>query len=127
MRKNISSGSMWENRYGYSRMVTMNKRAYVAGTVAVDETGKIMGKGHAGEQTAYILKKINKYILEAGFKKEDIVRTRIFTTDIRYSEDIGKEHAIFFKDINPVTSMLEVKALIHQDMLVEIEADLEKI
>lgn len=105
----------------------MNKRAYVAGTVAVDETGKIMGKGHAGEQTAYILKKINKYILEAGFKKEDIVRTRIFTTDIRYSEDIGKEHAVFFKDINPVTSMLEVKALIHQDMLVEIEADLEKI
>ncbi|MEQ8358938.1 MAG: Rid family hydrolase [Cytophagales bacterium] len=127
MRKNISSGSMWENRYGYSRVVTMNKRAYVAGTVAVDETGKIMGKGHAGEQTAYILKKINKYILEAGFKKEDIVRTRIFTTDIRYSEDIGKEHAVFFKDINPVTSMLEVKALIHQDMLVEIEADLEKI
>ncbi|QNL21355.1 RidA family protein [Hyphobacterium sp. CCMP332] len=127
MRKNISSGSMWENRYGYSRVVVTNKRAYVAGTVAVDETGRIMGKGHAGEQTAYILKKINKYILEAGFKKEEIVRTRIFTTDIRYSEDIGKEHALFFKDIYPVTSMLEVKALIHQDMLVEIEADLEKI
>ncbi len=127
MRTNISSGSMWENRYGYSRVVVTGSRAYVAGTVAVDETGRIMGKGHAGQQAAYIFEKINKYILEAGFDKKDVVRTRIFTTDIRHSEDIGREHAKFFKDINPVTSMLEVKALIHQDMLVEIEADLEKI
>ncbi len=126
MRKNISSESMWEKRYSYSRVVVVGNRAYVAGTVAVDEEGRIMGKGNAGVQTAYILQKINKYINEAGFAKEDIVRTRMFTTDIRNSENIGLEHAKFFNDINPVTSMLEVKALIHQDMLVEIEADLEK-
>lgn len=117
---------MWEKRYSYSRVVVVGNRAYVAGTVAVDEEGRIMGKGNAGVQTAYILQKINKYINEAGFAKEDIVRTRMFTTDIRNSENIGLEHAKFFNDINPVTSMLEVKALIHQDMLVEIEADLEK-
>lgn len=126
MRKNISSESMWEKRYAYSRIVVIGNRAYVAGTVAVDEDERIMGKGRADMQAAYIFEKINKYITKAGFRKEDIVRTRIYTTDIRHSEDIGQEHAKFFKDIKPVTSILEVKALIHQDMLVEIEADLEK-
>lgn len=126
MRKNISSNSMWENRYAYSRVVVIGKRAYVSGTVAVDEEGTIIGRSRPDQQAAYIFKKIEKYINEAGFVKEDIVRTRMFTTDIRHSEEIGYEHGKFFKGIEPASTMVEVKALIHRDMLVEIEVDLEK-
>ncbi len=126
MKKQITSNTIWENRYSYSRVIVVNNRAYVAGTVAIDENGQIQGKGKPEEQVNYILNKIEKYIVEAGFERKDIVRTRMFVTDIRHSEEMGKVHGEFFKNINPVFSMVEVSALIHFDMLVEIEVDLEK-
>ena len=117
---------MWEKRYSYSRVVVNGNRAYVAGTVSVDEEGTIVGRSKPEVQAEFILNKIEKYINQAGFKKEDIVRTRAFTTDIRHSEEIGHVHGAFFKGIDPAFTMVEVQALIHKDLLVEIEADLEK-
>ncbi len=120
-RINISSGAKWESLIGYSRAVRVGNCIEVAGTTAVNgET--IIGHGDAYAQTVVILTKIESALQEAGASMKDVVRTRIFTTDISKWEEIGKAHGEFFKDIRPVSTMVEVKALINPALLVEIEA-----
>ena len=120
-RINISSGAKWEDIVGYSRAVKVGNVIEVSGTAAVDGGG-VVGKGNAYEQTKFIILKIEKALKEAGSELKDVVRTRIYVTDISRWEEIGKAHGEFFKEIKPATSMVEVKALIEPDMLVEIEA-----
>jgi len=120
-RINISSGAKWEDIVGYSRAVKVGNVIEVSGTAAVDGGG-VVGKGNAYEQTKFIIMKIEKALKEAGSELKDVVRTRIYVTDISRWEEIGKAHGEFFKNIKPATSMVEVKALIEPDMLVEIEA-----
>ena len=119
-RKNFSSGAPWEDVVGYSRAVLVGNQLEVSGTVATDESGTV-GKGDFYEQTKFILQKIEKVLQQAGFELRDVVRTRIFVTDISKWEDVGKAHGEFFRDIKPATSMVEVSALISPDYLVEIE------
>jgi enamine deaminase RidA (YjgF/YER057c/UK114 family) len=114
------SGAKWESIVGYSRAVQVGDHLEVAGTVATDESG-VVGKGDPYRQTQFILEKIARVLASAGFSLGDVVRTRIFVTDISRWEDIGRAHGEFFKDIRPVTSMVEVSALIDPDYLVEIE------
>ena len=121
-RINISSGVKWEDIVGYSRAVKIGNVIEVAGTTALDEEGKLVGPGDPYEQTRYIIAKIEKALTSAGAALTDVVRTRIFTTDISRWEEIGQAHGEFFKDIKPASTMVEVKALINPEMLVEIEA-----
>ena len=120
-RKNISTGARWENIVGYSRAVQLGNLLEVSGTVAVDEKGELVGREDAAAQTRFILEKINKVLVQAGYSLADVVRTRMFVTDISRWEEIGKVHGEFFRDIKPATSMVEVSALIDPDYLVEIE------
>ena len=122
-RQNISSGAKWEDIIGYSRAVRMGNVIEVSGTTtAVDEDGKTLGLNDPYEQTRLALGKIEKALKEAGASLQDVVRTRIFVTDITRWEEIGRAHGEFFKDIKPVTTMVEVRALIGVELLVEIEA-----
>lgn len=117
----ISSGTKWENAVGYSRSVRVGKIVEVAGTTSA-EGDSIIGVGNAYVQTKHILSKIEKALNEAGAQLGDVIRTRIYVTDIRQWEQVGKAHGEFFSNIKPVTTLVEVKGLIHADMLVEIEA-----
>jgi reactive intermediate/imine deaminase len=119
-RKNFSSGAPWEDIVGYSRAVLVGNQLEVSGTVATDESGTV-GKGDFYKQTKFILQKIEKVLHQAGFELKDVVRTRIFVTDISKWEEVGKAHGEYFRDIKPATSMVEVSALINADYLVEIE------
>jgi len=121
-RTNYSSGAKWEDIVGYSRAVRIGNTIEVTGTVAVNEQSELMGGQNAYEQTKYILQKIEKVLQEAGAALTDVVRTRIFVTDISRWEEYGKAHGEFFRDIKPCTSMIEVKGLICPEYLVEIEA-----
>lgn len=120
MRINYSSGAKWEEIVGYCRAVQIGNTLEVSGTVASDGQN-VVAKGDFYGQTRFVLSKIEKVMQEAGFGLKDVVRTRMFVTDIRFWEDVGKAHGEFFKEIKPVTSMLEVKGLIGPDYLVEIE------
>jgi enamine deaminase RidA (YjgF/YER057c/UK114 family) len=120
-RINISSGAKWEDIVGYSRAVRVGNMIEVAGTTAVDERSEIVGVNNPYEQTKYILAKIEKALIEAGASMKDVVRTRMFVTDISKWEEIGKAHGEFFKEIKPAASMIEVKGLINPELLVEIE------
>ncbi|HEX9250593.1 MAG TPA: RidA family protein [Ignavibacteriaceae bacterium] len=120
-RKNISSGAKWEDIVGYSRAVRIGSIVEVSGTAPVDGD-KVIGIGDAYAQTKFCLQKIEKALIEAGAKLKDVIRTRMFVTDITLWEEYGKAHGEFFKDIKPVTSMIEVKSLIDPQMLIEIEA-----
>lgn len=119
-RVNISSGSEWEKKVGYSRAVKVNNVIEVAGTTATKEDD-IVGINNPYLQTRYILEKIADVLKELGATINDIVRTRMYVVDISQWEEIGKAHAEFFKDIKPAATMVEVKSLIHPDLLVEIE------
>ena len=119
-RKNFSSGAPWEDIVGYSRAVLVGNQLEVSGTVATDESGTV-GKGDFYAQTKFIIQKVEKVLHQAGFELKDVVRTRIFVTDISKWEEVGKAHGEFFKDIKPATSMVEVSALIDPEYLVEIE------
>ena len=121
-RLNISSGAKWEDIVGYSRAVRMGNVIEVAGTTAVDENGQVVGLNDPYEQTRFILSKIEKALTQAGVTMKDVVRTRMFVTDMSQWEEIGKAHGLYFKDIKPAATMVEVKSLISQELLVEIEA-----
>ena len=124
-RKNYFSGAKWEDIVGYSRAVQVGNVLEVTGTVAADENG-VVGKGDMYLQTKFALQKIEKVVLEAGFSMKDVVRTRLFVTDIARWQEAGKAHAEFFQEIKPCTTMLEVSKLIEPDYLIEIEASLIK-
>jgi len=120
-RINISSGSSWEDIVGYSRAVRIGNIIEVAGTTAVDGD-TLIGKGDVYVQTKFILQKIEKVLQQAGGSMKDVVRTRMFVTDISNWEKAGKAHGEFFKNIKPVATMVEVSKLINEDLLIEIEA-----
>lgn len=121
MRKNFSTGAKWEDIVGYSRAVLVGNQLEVTGTVAVDENSQLIGANDMYVQTRYILQKIERVMKEAGFSLSDVIRTRIFVTDISRWEEVGRAHREFFGTIKPATTMVEVKALISPDYLVEIE------
>lgn len=120
-RLNISSGSEWENIVGYCRAVRIGNVVEVAGTVASGDDGNVVGKGDAGLQAQFIFGKIEKALQEAGASMSDVVRTRMFVTDISQWEAVGRAHGDYFRDVRPVATMVEVTALIDPDYLVEIE------
>ena len=120
-RLRISSGTAWEDVVGYSRAVRIGNVVEVAGTTAVDEHGMVVGAGDPAEQTRYILNKIKGALNVAGAQLSDVVRTRMFVTDIAQWEAIGRVHGEFFKGIKPVATMVQVSALIDPELLVEIE------
>ncbi|HKO80783.1 MAG TPA: RidA family protein [Chitinophagaceae bacterium] len=121
-RTNYSSGAKWEDIVGYSRAVKIGNVIEITGTVAVDENNLLIGKGNAYEQTRFIITKIEKVLQQAGASLKDVVRTRMFVTDISRWEEYGKAHGEFFKDIKPCTSMIEISSLIEKDYMIEIEA-----
>lgn len=120
MRRYISSGTTWEDRFGYSRAVRAGNIIEVAGTTAVDG-GVIIGEGNIYEQTRFIFRKIERALTEAGGTMADVVRTRMYVTDISQSEAVGRAHAEFFAEIRPAASMIEVKGFIDPRLLIEIE------
>jgi enamine deaminase RidA (YjgF/YER057c/UK114 family) len=120
-RQNISSGTKWEAFAGYSRAVRMGNTVYVAGTTAVDENGVVVGGGAPYEQARHIFAKIEKALNEAGAMMKDVVRTRMYVTDISRWEEVARAHGEIFKDIRPAATMVEVNALIEPELLVEIE------
>lgn len=120
-RIKISSNTKWENIVGYSRAVRMGMIVEVAGTTAIDgET--IMGVGEPFDQAMFIFDKIEKALLGAGATLNDVVRTRMYVKNMDDWEEIGKAHGIFFGEIKPATTMIEVSRFIHEDILLEVEA-----
>jgi len=121
-RTNYSSGAKWESIVGYSRAVKVGNTIEVTGTVAVGEDGKTVGINDAYAQARFAIQKIEKVLQQAGASLKDVVRTRMFVTDISRWEEYGRAHGEFFSAIMPCTSMIEVKGLIDPEYLIEIEA-----
>ncbi len=119
-RKRVFTGSPWEPLVGYCRAIRIGDRIEVAGTTAMKD-GEVVGVGNPYEQTKFILQTIEQALIELGSGMSDVVRTRMFVTDISKWEEIGKAHGEFFREVQPAATMVEVKALIDPQLLVEIE------
>jgi enamine deaminase RidA (YjgF/YER057c/UK114 family) len=122
-RRRVSSGAPWESIVGYCRAVRVGNVIHVAGTTAVGPEGKVLAPGNADEQTRIILRKVESALKELGASMTDVVRTRMYVTDIARWEDIGRAHGEFFASVRPAATMVEVSRLIDPDMLVEIEVE----
>ena len=124
-RQRVSSGTQWEPIVGYSRAIRVDNRVYVSGTTATDAEGRVAGAGDPYAQTVQTLKNVERALEQAGAKRHDVVRTRMFVTDIKWWQDYGRAHGEFFGDVRPATSMVEVSRLIDPAMMIEIEVDAE--
>jgi enamine deaminase RidA (YjgF/YER057c/UK114 family) len=120
-RLNITSGTQWEETVGYSRAVRIGRVVEVAGTTAVDHAGQVIGLGDPYAQTAFILTKIKAALREAGASLADVIRTRIYVTDIAQWEEIGRAHGDCLRTVKPASTMVQVHSLIRPELLVEIE------
>ena len=122
-RQLISSGTVWEKKFGYSRAVKVGNLVFLAGTTAVNEHGEVIGKDDIYQQAIFIYKKIEKALLEAGASMRNVVRVRTFITDMSRSDEALKAQGEIFSDIRPAATIVETTALISPDLLLEIEAD----
>jgi len=122
-RVKYSSGTKWEPIVGYSRAVRVGNVVHASGTTATDADGKVVGVGDPAAQTIQALNNVRRALESVGAKLEDVVRTRIYVTDITKWEQVGKVHGSFFKEIRPANSMVEVSNLVNPQMLVEVEAE----
>lgn len=121
-RQNLGTGSPWEDKVGYSRAVKIGNTIEISGTVAVDNSGEVIGENDPYIQTRFIIMRIENALKSLGASLEDVVRTRIYVTEIGKWELVGKAHGEAFSEIKPATSMVEVSALIDPKYLVEMEA-----